>query len=979
MSFNLPNGALVAPFGLQTPYMKRNLFFLLFGMVLALPCRAQIYSFETPEAAAWSADKARLSYSKAHYKLGSTSLRIDWRPGAVVRIGDPQGLAEASASPNGGVALWIYNERPTAEPLHIVFRDAAGREACSVACRLGFRGWRCVWNKFREDMGLARGTRLTTAELRFPSADGGRIFLDCMEFTPTVSWQKMSDAQVTVHRTDFSLIPDFMKYRRAEPDFSQAVAATAEQIAVIERRLEAWYLGSGSHDDAAWVRLRREREGDFIRRGAGEGMALDITAPLYPMRTPATVGGEKTRYFMDINKRVLLPLALDCRRNADRRSLRRALEVYDWFADQGWADGSSLGSLCFEKLRSAGYFHSLFLLRDRLPAATLRRELETLRWLTMFGICYLDAEHPGEVADNLRALALPKLIYALLLPDGRERCAALTAYRNYLDRALDYGPGYFGTLKADGSGYHHRGPYNSAYYPHALYVGALAAYLLHDTPYALSAATVERIKQGLLTYRFFSAGLCVPAGTVGRFPLGQEVLQELLPAFAYAAYAFGQPDRELIAAAKRLAERHPEAVERVMGQVDADLSYTATVGEAELLVGALRSDVAAEAAPCGARFMPYSGLLVVKDARYHFNVKGFSRYIWDFESSATENRAGRYLSFGQVEWFDLERGSRSFRPDAEGFDWSLIPGTTAIRLPDGELRGKQHRKGYSEHRNYSDQTFLAGVAGEGAALFSCRLHDCAYEQTFRANKSVFFLGDAVLCIGSDICDDDALHPTLTALFQSADGPAAVERVAGGALAADASGMLFAVQDAVPAIERQGAFTRAWIDHGMAPRGAGYRYYILPDGDRKAACRLLSADSPVEILRQDDGAHIVRQRERGSVFAALYDADAAYAGPVVRVNAPLAYIWQPSGMGCRLTLCEPDMRRPAVRHMGELTEEQVVVPERPHATRLWLDGLYDAAEADGDGTFAVSHVDGRTVLDLMTVCGRNYSILLTPRP
>lgn len=958
--------------------MKRNLVLLLLLAACALRGHAQLYSFETPQAAAWSADRARLSYSDAHYKLGRQSLRIDWRAGAVVRIGSPQGLAEASASPAGGIALWLYNERPAREPLHIVFRDAAGGEACSVACGLDFTGWRCVWNRFREDMGLPRGVRLATAEICFPAQGRGRVFLDCLEFTPAVSWQKMSDAQVTVHRTDFSLIPDFMKYRRAEPDYAKSVAATPDRIARIEQRLEAWYLGSGELSDEAWVRRRAAGEADFIRRGVAEGMRLDLCAPLFPMRTPARLDGEPTRYFMDVNKRVLLPLALDYRRNGHKESLRRALAVYDWFADQGWADGSALGSLCFEKLRSAGYFHSLFLLRDRLPAATLRRELATLRWMTMFGACYLKPDHPGEVADNLRALALPKLVYALLLPDARERCAALTALRDYLETALDYGPGYFGTLKADGSGYHHRGPYNSAYYPHALYAGALAAYLLHDTPYALSDATLRRLKRGLMTFRFFSAGLRVPAGTTGRFPLGQEVLQELLPAFAYAAYAFPEPDAELLAALRRLAERYPEAVGRVMDQVDSDLSYTATVGEAELLARAVRSGVEAEKAPCGALFMPYSGLLVVKDARHHFNVKGFSRYVWDYESSATENRSGRYLSYGQVEWFDLKSDRRSFRPDAAGFDWSLIPGTTAIRLPADEIRGKDHRKGYSDHRNYSDETFLAGVAADGAALFSFRLHDCAYEGSLRADKSVFFLGDAVLCLGSDIVSDDAAHPTLTTLFQSADAPAAVEPTPGGTLLTDGVGIVFAVQDAVPTCERAGELTRAFIDHGAAPRGAGYRYYMLPNGDRAAAARLLTEESPYQVVRQDDGAHIVCDRARGSVFAALYDAAMEFDRmPVRRVNIPLAYIWQPDGTGARLTLCEPDMRRPAVRHMGELTEEEVVVPEAPHATRLWLAGLYDAA-CDA-GALRVTHADGATILSLETVRGSNYTIRLTPRP
>lgn len=182
--------------------MKRNLFLLsAVLLVLAAGARAQIYSFETPQADAWSAENARLSYSKEKFKLGETSLRIDWQPGAVVRIGNPMGLEQAAKASNGGIALWIYNERPAAEPLHIVFRNAEGADVCSVACELGFRGWRCVWNKFREDMGKSPKAGLSAVEIRFPkTAGGGTVYLDYLEFSRNVSWQKMSDFQVQVNR-----------------------------------------------------------------------------------------------------------------------------------------------------------------------------------------------------------------------------------------------------------------------------------------------------------------------------------------------------------------------------------------------------------------------------------------------------------------------------------------------------------------------------------------------------------------------------------------------------------------------------------------------------------------------------------------------------------------------------------------------------------------------------------------------------------
>ena len=84
------------------------------------------------------------------------------------------------------------------------------------------------------------------------------------------------------------------------------------------------------------------------------------------MGAPTIIDGQEAKKFRSINENILLPLALDYRKNQNDQSLKKALYIYDWFNDQGWADGSSMGTLCFEKLRSSGYFHSFFLLKEQL-------------------------------------------------------------------------------------------------------------------------------------------------------------------------------------------------------------------------------------------------------------------------------------------------------------------------------------------------------------------------------------------------------------------------------------------------------------------------------------------------------------------------------------------------------------------------------------------------------------------------------------
>lgn len=990
----VPTHTLFIVFTKQLTMRKNICTHILLSILLAVPATTfpQAYSFEDNRLPQdWKIDKGTLSITAGRYKSGKHSLRIGWQQEAVLTLGTPTGLSEACKAKNGGINAWIYNESPTKEHLIFSFKDKRGKEVCRLPFFLNFKGWRCIWAKFQNDMNMPAGSNIHNVELHFPhqQAKEGTTYIDLLEFTPNVSWQNMSDAQYNVNRTDFSLIPDFIGYRNATPQTDKVISASDTQIKEIADRLTAWYLGSNTRQPAdKWVNLRTDNEKTFIRNGVAAAQKIKIQynrdktpkgEPLFPMGAPNVIEGETAAKFRTVNEKMLLPLALDYRKNNSRQSLEKALFIYDWFNDQGWADGSGMGTLCFEKLRSSGYFHSFFLLKEQLPADVLERELRTLNWFTMFGTCYQLPAHAGEVADNLRALAIPKLIYALSLTDKQQRQTALTAFKNYMDNALGIAPGFFGTFKADFSGYHHRGPYHSAYYPHALYAGALVAYLLHDTPYALSATTMHNLKQGLLTFRFFCAGLDVPAGTVGRFPKGQQVLETLLPAFAYVALSGEEPDRELTAAFKQIIENNDyrQAITDYVCNVNSTLAYTSSVGEIELLSKLESTSIPKEKAVTGSRFMPYSGLLVAKDSLFHFNVKGFSRYIWDFESSATENTKGRYLAYGQIEYFDLQNKRKSFSPQEPDFQWSFIPGATTKVLPDNLLQDKGGAS--SGHRNFSDETFLSGVHTSGPnAMFSFRMHDITYDRSFRANKSVFVFEDYLLCLGSDIQTEDKRYPVVTTLFQSFGKNTSEKRTKEGTILTDAS-LMYAVKKGVVRTQHEGTHTCAYIEHGSPARNAQYHYYILKHKDKKLAGQLLSKNSPIEVIEQDNDAHIIRHKTKDIVCGALYNAQKTYPNlPVTQVNIPLAYIAEKQqDHSLKLSICEPDMRRASRAHMGLLTEEDVIQQEQAFASQLTIDGLYTAECPQK--TIQVSHdkENHKTYISISTIRGENYTLLLHP--
>lgn len=101
---------------------------------------------------------------------------------------------------------------------------------------------------------------------------------------------------------------------------------------------------------------------------------------------------------------------------------------------------------------------------------------------------------------------------------------------------------------------------------------------------------------------------------------GQQILETLLPAFAYTALSFKEPDKELTAAFKRILEstENQQAITEYISNVNSNLAYTSTVGEIELVTQLASSSIAKEKPVTGTLFMPYSGLLVVKDSLFSF-------------------------------------------------------------------------------------------------------------------------------------------------------------------------------------------------------------------------------------------------------------------------------------------------------------------------------------------------------------------------
>ncbi|CAB3993244.1 Chondroitin sulfate ABC exolyase, partial [Paramuricea clavata] len=98
----------------------------------------------------------------------------------------------------------------------------------------------------------------------------------------------------------------------------------------------------------------------------------------------------------------------------------------------------------------------------------------------------------------------------------------------------------------------------------------------------------------------------------------------------------------------------------------------------------------------------FAALSIHRRKHWVVTVKGFSRYIWDFEGSSNQNIYGIYQSHGALQISNSEESLNAYDVQ-HGWDWTRVPGTTTIRLSLHEL------KMLNVNRYYQPSKLVGGV------------------------------------------------------------------------------------------------------------------------------------------------------------------------------------------------------------------------------------------------------------------------------
>jgi len=910
------------------------------GLVSAQPVTAAEgtpYTFETmpPEWTAYQGGS--IEQSDLHYKHLTKSLKWNWVAGSSLRVTNPVGIATAP-----GMCYWIYNETPSTTPIKFNMYKK-GVLLKSFNYDINFKGWRSFWYAFSGDGGIALANNPDVVEIKSTSATNtGTLFIDCVYFSSAINWERQNDFHIRVIKQS-SQIADMVAIYNTPRPATTVLPTAAEQagIDLIIQRWETFLMGSGKYAQNAQMIQKMSAVNSYINSCKSNATKYKIAKQ--PNGTVNGVGLFTTGFspgFSEVHSSVIMGLALDARMKGNVASKQLALDFFDYYQDQGYAVGSGMGLFRYEPLMIEGLCHSLFLLRKELladrGADSYQEKLKTLYWIAQCGDLFQANLTPGGNADDVRSVSVGLLAYSLMENDPAKRLQAVKAFKRFIENCLALTDGSGGVIKLDGSVFHHGFAYNSEYGTQALFQGALYYYLFHDTPFALSDQTYNNLKLALSNWNLHSSNLSYPLSTCGRFP--GNGMSGMVAAYAFMALSKPE-DAEMTAMAKRMCPLDNSAVitNFVIGY-GTRITHTNSIGTLENMIEISESSTPKAAEPQASSYLPYTGMLLSRYKGWLVAIKGFSNFVVDYEAFKGNNYYGRYLSNDHIQIWNEGRKLNSY--SGTSWDWCRFPGTTAKKMPADTLCFDADRG--DKERNKSDDYFLGGtVLNDSVSMFANRLHDNANDKTFRAYKSNFIFANTIVSLGTNINNADAKYDTETTLFQlrqygfvplinGASWPASgttaltgttntvlkngwgntyiVYPYGGGSLEIRRQTQTFKSEN--DATTASADYDVAYINHGKAPVNKGYRYITVLDGDAAKTALLAGANSPIQIVQQDNNAHIVYNSQLKTTAYAVYAPNATFATGIVAstVRPFVGMIKENSDGTVDIAVSDPDMNQ-----------------------------------------------------------------------
>lgn len=872
--------------------------------------------------------------------------------------------------PPRGFMLWVYNDTPTKQRLRIQFgRDE--EVDCEFDFNLNFKGWRNMVIAYdRGDMRGVPREDMTRLTINAPASGSGTFYFDMLGMSVTMNPRTVNPnpqlPEIDQHPRLVAQYPHLlMEYSQYKPTFQldELNAQTVSDFRKIEKQITDIYWPEYKKDDftndkfakvkAKYDAFEIRRDGDKIygRPLLNSNVINDHFGELNLPKDERFKGIMRWRHDFNYAMRDVSNLYYYSDSPEIKEQLAEMfINLFDYGLDQGFDAGAGLGWIHHYSYVIREYGPAVYVMRDVLKEhKRLEKAEEVCRWFYAFNQVYNEEKVynvEGRVAgnaDEIQGLLMPKLMTALLQDDSPEKARDLKHFSSYLSNVFTgYAQALDETFKPDGTIFHHAG-HSFGYGGRAINGAVSTMYMLSGTEFATSLEAYFRMSKVLETYLYqmFTNKVMAPKAFANIRFSNYDLPKQFYNMPALLALTSEEFDEEMAALFDDLLAVNDKADEMLdFWKKKVDSKRKTTLG-----YNYTRCEI-----------FPYTNVGINRKANdYMITVRAHSKYVYPFESWGKSFFAfplfiaNGYLDVSYPESLDALTPAKGTWHS--GYNWHRWPGTTSVNLPyDKMLTDPGQVRDEGGEYLFSDQAFSGGVSssyGCGVYAFQFKGHDKFNLEGFTGKKTYFFVDDMVVCLGSDI-QSDLEYQVETTLFQTFlknESDPTVLNTRGVVdnfdyeykhdveepmwMIDNRNTGFFVIstgKESELILERKrqqnpdskdqnmvsGNFATAVINHGIAPKEASYQYILVADANTEKmealATEMTNKMKPIEILKQDNEAHVVALNNKKTMAYAVYAENGLSLnnGLVAKVNKQATFMIKEDGDNIILSVADPDL-------------------------------------------------------------------------
>jgi chondroitin-sulfate-ABC endolyase/exolyase len=934
-----------------------QLFFFIFLLIYtSYGIVAQDQSFENGSVPSnWSSSLGNLSTTTNHYKEGQKSLEWNWVANDVITISNAQnsGLSSSQVlnSLFGMFRLWVYNSAQNSNKITIEFYDNSNVKQFFYDFKLSYTGWRAVAANYINEMsGSKNNTNITTIKISAPKTGNGTLYLDFIDYTTNRNLYRNPDYQLPyINSREDDIWGNLLDFQSLEKTITLQNPTSQEllELSNIKNNYESTILGSNpSQTQLNTAYANYNNLNISYSNGKISG------TPLYGLNFSTDKNIRKVDDF-------LLILAKHYKHTNNQVSLEYFINTIRYLLDQGYAEGSIMESVFLIGYHFRNVSSAIHLMKIELEAANLWGSSKNMvEWyIGLEGIW--DENALNSNMDDALTRAFARLGACLYQETDQQKVQYLKGYKLFLETYFSVKNTLSTGIKTDFSGFHH-----NTFYPGYSYLAnnklAEVVNLLSDSNFRVNEASTSVLKKSLLLSRVISSSGDIPNSLSGRNPF-------LNPSFKYGLRFLG------------LSKPEDQQVLQAYNYVYGSDNLTNSYG--------------IELPPNGFWQVNFGNLGIYRQKDWVANVKGFNKYLWGAEIYSSENRYGRYQSYGAIDI--KNRGGYAANNFSEnGWDWNKIPGTTTKLLSWTNLVAQNARQDETTDSNFASSlrfstknnsyidNNIEGEYGVFGMNFTQKQQSSSHDNSFKFKKSVFFFDGLLICLGSDIYSDNGA--IATNLFQhtiNTNNPIELNNVVVNEFPyskttsiskdnwlIDANNIGYFIKKENQIIINRinqtapnetdtgffsGNFSSAYINHGNAPTKDAYEYVIIPSTTNTEMTSFTTKmqdeeTAPYQVIQKDETAHIVKYN---NIYGYVFFENGSYNNnsPIESNDSPCLVMLKESTSKLDISVVDPDF------NFDEITNES-----RSKNIELILRGEWNFSSFSG-GQVTISKNNGQTTL------------------